>query len=227
MNAQSLPAGATVERTTSGGLSARRLLGLAAPLGPIGMAVWALAVPYHVMEEPAEWIPAVAAEMGRTQLSMWGLFVFALAAAAGAIVTGQVARAGSYRLGTVGMAFAFVGFSALNFNSAGYDAMGAASANAGLDVPTVERILAEADKFQAPMIGGSIFIPLMFVGVLLLGLALWRGRTVPRWAAAVLIAAFPVVLVGGFLSMAVNALGWVLMAIGFGAAGAAYARSGA
>ena len=161
---------------------------------------------------------------GRTQLSMWGLFVFALTAGVGAIVTGLVAQRGSYRLATIGMVLTFGGFSALSFNGSAYDGAAAASYKVGNDVATTERVLAELDKFQAPSIGAALFIPLMFIGVLLLAIALWRGRTVPRWAAGVLLLAFPAVLAGGFVSMELNAVGWLLMAIGFGAAGRTFSR---
>lgn len=203
----------------------RRVLGALAPVGPLAMAGWALAIPYHVLEEPAEWIPKVAGDLGRTQLAMWMLLIFALTAGAGAIVTGLVARRGAVKLGTTGLVLTFLGFSALNFSSGTYDGAAGAAMNSGLDVAATEDIVTELDSFQALTIGGAVFLPLMFVGVILLGLALWRGRAVPRWAAGALIVAFPVVLVGGFVSMLLNALGWALMAVGFGAAGAVYSRS--
>jgi hypothetical protein len=123
------------------------------------------------------------------------------------------------------MVLTFGGFSALSFNGAAYDGAAAASYKVGNDVATTERVLAELDKFQAPSIGAALFIPLMFIGVILLGIALWRGRAVPHWAAAALLLAFPAVLAGGFVSMELNATGWALMAVGFGAAGAAFART--
>ncbi len=202
----------------------RITLAAVAPIGPIGMALWSWAVPYHVMDEPASRITAVANDMGRVQWAMWGLLLFALTAGVGAIVTGLVARQGSYRLGTAGLVLTFLGFSALNFSSGTADSTAGAAQLAGLDLPTSERVVAGLDEFQAPTIGGGLFIPLMFIGVLLLGIALWRGQAVPKWAAAILFVSFPVVLFGGFVSMAVNGLGWALMAVGFGAAGFAYAR---
>jgi hypothetical protein len=222
MNVQT--AAGTISSSSSSRFSNRRLLGLLAPVGPVAMAIWALAVPYHVQDEAASWIPAVVQQNGRTQLSMWGLFVFALTAGAGAIITGLVAQRGSRRLATIGMVLTFGGFSALSFNGAAYDGAAAASYKVGNDVATTERVLAELDKFQAPSIGAALFIPLMFIGVLLLGLALWRGRTVPRWAAGALLLAFPAVVAGGFVSMTLNAVGWVLMAIGFGVAGRVFSR---
>lgn len=205
-------------------ITARHALALAAPLGPLAMAVWALSVPYHVADAPAQWIPQAAAGLGRLQLSMWMLLLFALTAGAGAIVTGLVARRGSRRLGTAGLVLAYAGFAALSFSGAGYDAAAVATRQAGLDLAASERVLAEMDTFQAPAVGSAVFIPMMFLGVVLLGIALWRGRGVPRWAAATLLASFPLVMAGGFIAMPVNALGWLMLATGFGAAGLAFVR---
>jgi hypothetical protein len=202
-----------------------RWLGYLAPIGPLAMAGWALALPYHVGDATDVWIPKVAESAGRTQLSFWMLLLFALTAGVGAIVTGLVARRGSLRLGTVGMALAFLGFSALSFSGAGYDGAAFAGMRSGLDLAATERLMSEVDTIQAPLVGSMVFMPLMAVGVVLLGVALWRGRTVPRWAAAAVVAAFPIVFAGGVVAMPLNAAGWLLMALGFGAAGVAYARS--
>jgi hypothetical protein len=205
---------------------ARRALALLAPIGPLVMAGWALTVPYHVADDPAQWIPKAAAGVARLQVSMWMLLAFALTAGAGAIVTGLVARRGSPRLGTAGLVLTYVGFSALSFSGTGYDAAAVASTQAGLDVAAAERILAQMHTFQAPSAGGAVFVPMMFLGVILLAVALWRGREVPRWAALTMLVSFPLVMLGGFVAMPLNSLGWLMLAVGFGAAGIAHLRHG-
>ncbi|GAA2875878.1 hypothetical protein [Nonomuraea rubra] len=203
---------------------ARRALALLAPIGPLVMAGWALTVPYQVADGPAQWIPKAAAGVARLQVSMWMLLAFALTAGVGAIVTGLVARRASPRLGTAGLVLTYVGFSALSFSGAGYDAAAVASVRAGLDVAATERILAQMHTFQAPSAGGAVFTPMMFLGVILLAVALWRGREVPRWAVLSLPASFLLVMFGGFIAMPVNALGWLMLAVGFCAAGLAHLR---
>ncbi|WP_219518485.1 hypothetical protein [Nonomuraea ceibae] len=200
------------------GTRSRHLLVLVSLLGPAAMAGWALALPYQLSDEPAAWIPKLVADPGRAQLAMWMLLLFALTAAAGAVVVGLVARRASRRLGTAGMILTLAGFGALSFSGAGYDAAAAATVRAGLDVPTAERVLAQLGTFQAPTVGTALFVPAMFLGVALLAVALWRGRAIPRWACVLLLAAIPVVLVGGYVATAVNALGWLLIALGFGLA---------
>lgn len=73
------------------------------------------------------------------------------------------------------------------------------------------------------MLGVAAFLPLMFVGVVLLGLALSRGHLVPRWAALAVLISLPIITVGGFASMQVNALGWFVLAAGSAAAGRVFA----
>jgi hypothetical protein len=200
----------------------RRLAAWIAPVGPLAMAGWSLAVPYD-LADPQEVFIAKMADDVRVELSFWAMLVFALTIGVGVVVTGLVARRGAPRLGTVGLVTAWLGFAAMGFAGIAYDALAAAPLRAGLDVETITGILAEADKFTAPMIGGIIFIPMSFLGTILLGIALWRTRAVPRWASAILIAAFPVILAGGAFLMAVNAFGFVMIAVAFGMAGRAFA----
>lgn len=206
------------------GILERRVLAIVAAAGPIFMAGWALSVPSATTDSTAEGLPKLAAAQGQVEFSMWMLLAFALTAPVGAIVTGLVARRGSLRLGTVGLAATFLGFSALS--AGGYAFLGGALASirAGNPDATTELILDELESMSVAY-GAAVFVPPMFLGVILLGIAAWRGRTVPRWAAMSLLAAFPVIIAGGMLSMQLNAVGWLLLAIGFGAAGAAYARS--
>lgn len=187
------------------------------------MAGWSLSIPYDLTDAPAAYIPKLAND-ARVELAFWMMLAFVLTIGVGVIVTGLVARRGSPRLGTVGLVLAYLGFSAMGFGGIAYDGIAAASVRAGLDVGTIEDILQQADTFTAPMVGGMIFIPMSFIGTLLLGIALWRGHTAPRWAAALLIVAFPVILAGGAFLMTANALGFVMVAAAFAVAGREFAR---
>lgn len=201
----------------------RRLAAWVAPVGPLAMAGWSLSIPYDLTDAPADYIPKLADET-RVELSFWMMLAFVLTIGVGVGVTGLVARRGSPRLGTVGMVLAYLGFSAMGFGGIAYDGIAAASVRAGLDVGTIEDILKQADTFTAPLVGGMIFIPMSFIGTLLLGIALWRGPAMPRWAAALLIVAFPVILAGGAFLMTANAFGFVMIAVAFAVAGREFAR---
>lgn len=202
-----------------------RILGYLAPIGPLAMAGWAFALPYQLTDEPDVWIPKAAEATGRLQFAMLMLLLFAVTSVVGAVVTGLMARQASHKLGTVGFVLTFLGFSALSFAGAGYDAAAVASYKTVNDVAVTEKTLDEVDSFVAPMLAGALFIPLMALGVILMGVAFWRGRTISRWAAGAMLAAFPVILLGAFALTPVTGLGWLLLAAAFGAAGVTYARS--
>jgi hypothetical protein len=201
-----------------------RYLGFLAPIGPLAMACWAFALPYQLGDEPAVWIPKATSATGRLQVAMAALLLFSLTGLIGAIVTGLMARAASRRIGTTGLVLTFLGFSAVTFSGTGYDAAAVASYRTGRDIAGTERVLGEIDGFVAPALAGALFVPLMAIGVILMGIAFWRGRTIPRWAAGAMLAAFPVILLGGFASTLVNGVGWLLLAVGFAAAGTSFAR---
>lgn len=194
-----------------------------APVGPLAMAGWSLSIPYALGDQPAEWVPKMADDV-RVQLSFVMMLFFVLTIGIGVIVTGLVARRAAPRLGSTGLCLAWLGFAAMGFGGIGYDAIAAASLRAGVDTAVSVRMLEEADQFIAPTIGGVLFIPMSFLGTILLGIALWRGRTAPRWAALLLIMAFPVILAGGAFLMAVNALGFAMIAVAFFAAGREFTR---
>lgn len=205
-----------------GGPPWARWLAWIAPVGPLAMAGWSLSVPYALSDEPAVWIPKMAAE-ARVELAFAMMLVFALTIGVGVILTGLVARRGSRRLGTAGLVTGYVGFTAMGVGGITYDAIATATLRAGVDVGTIERILKEADGFLAPAVGGMVFVPLSFLGTLLLGIALWRGRMVPRWAAGLLLLAFPVILAGGAFLMVLNAAGFVMIAVAFAVTGRVFA----
>lgn len=133
-------------------------------------------------------------------------------------MTGLLARRGSPRLGTVGLVTAYLGYTAMGFGGITYDALSAIPLSAGVDIATIQAVLTQADTFTAPTVGGMLFAPMSFLGTVLLGIALWRSRVVPRWAAGLLLAAFPVILVGGMVLMLLNAIGFVMVAVAFGVA---------
>lgn len=195
-----------------------RLVAWAAPIGPLAMAGWSLSIPYELSDSTEIFISKMDDTM-RVQLAFWMMLIFVMTIGIGVIATGLLARRGAPRLGTTGLVMAYLGFSAMGFGGIAYDALAAAPLAAGVDVETITQILEEADKFTAPIVGGIIFIPFSFIGMVLLGIALWRTRAVPRWAASLLVVAFPVILFGGFAFMPLNALGFVLIGVAFGVAG--------
>jgi hypothetical protein len=94
--------------------------------------------------------------------------------------------------------------------------------NHGLDVAVAARIAAASDEHPTSLLGSLLFILGITVGLLLLGLALWRSRVAPAWMGVALAA-------GGFThpfmpGHVAAGIGLVVAAVGFGGASIALLR---
>jgi len=76
----------------------------------------------------------------------------------------------------------------------------------------------------AVLVALLLFLVGMVIGGILLGIALWRSRAVPRWTAVALIVSSPLRLVYDGGINAITALTWVLTAVGFAGASVALMR---
>lgn len=196
-------------------------LGALAPAAALSLAAWGAVIPFAVSDPPEVWIPAVAAAPHRVELALGLLVLFGLTASAGALVVGSLARRGAPRLGTVALVVAFLGYTAASLDLLAYDGLALTAVRGGVDAAA---LLEGYESIGAVAVAGPLFL-LMPLGTLLLGVALWVGRTVPRWAAAAMVVGILLVPVGGFLANAVLTAGWLLVAAGTAGAGAVYARS--
>lgn len=202
----------------------RYALAVVAALGPACMAGWALTSPNTVSDTIPEAAAHIAADPVGAQLSLLFVFLAGLGGAVGALVVGAVVRRGAPRFGAVAAAIAFVGF----FTAAypGPVAAIAASSAAGLSPTQVLDLIAAVDAQPLGMLAATLFVCVP-AGILLLGIAALlcarKGRC-PWWVAVLLAASTPVIIVGGFTSMLLLALAWVLTAVAFGAAGWVYAN---
>ena len=202
----------------------RYALAVVAALGPACMAGWALTSPNTVSDTIPEAAAHIAADPVGAQLSLLFVFLAGLGGAVGALVVGAVVRRGAPRFGAVAAAIAFVGF----FTAAypGPVAALAASSAAGLSPTHVLGRGAAVAAQPLGMLAATLFVCVP-AGILLLGIAALlcarKGRC-PWWVAVLLAASTPVIIVGGFTSMLLLALAWVLTAVAFGAAGWVYAN---
>ncbi len=188
------------------------------------MAGWALTSPNTVSDTIPEAAAHIAADPVGAQLSLLFVFLAGLGGAVGALVVGAVVRRGAPRFGAVAAAIAFVGF----FTAAypGPVAAIAASSAAGLSPTQVLDLIAAVDAQPLGMLAATLFVCVP-AGILLLGIAALLGARkgrCPWWVAVLLVASTPVIIVGGFTSMLLLALAWVLTAVAFGAAGWVYAH---
>lgn len=76
------------------------------------------------------------------------------------------------------------------------------------------------------LVAGVIFVIGHVIGTVLLGCALLRGTTIPRWAAIVLIVSQPLHFVAAVIlsSNELDLVAWGLNAVGFGAVAVAMLR---
>lgn len=208
------------------GSFSRVALAVIAPIGPLAIGAGVFLWPYSPEDETVAWVPKVAANQPATDLLLWLGQLSSLTILVGVLVTGFVARRGSTVLGTVGLALSFVGFSALVAAGPGSDAVALAGTRTGLDATTTAKLVDEWESVGAVSgLGFGVFL-LTAAGLVVTGIALWRGRTVPLWVGIALAVSMPLTIVGWFSGLAlVIAGGYALMALGFGFAGAAYARS--
>ena len=202
----------------------RYALAVVAALGPACMAGWALTSPNTVSDTIPEAAAHIAADPVGAQLSLLFVFLAGLGGAVGALVVGAVVRRGAPRFGAVAAAIAFVGFFTATYP--GPVAAIAASSAAGLSPTQVLDLIAAVDAQPLGMLAATLFVCVP-AGILLLGIAALlcarKGRC-PWWVAVLLAASTPVIIVGGFTSMLLLALAWVLTAVAFGAAGWVYAN---
>ncbi|GAA2357158.1 hypothetical protein [Dactylosporangium salmoneum] len=134
-----------------------------------------------------------------------------------------VARRGAPRLATIGALLALVG------DLAGFplipngDRLAYLTAEQHLDVPAMTALSDAQENYLLGQLAGLLFIIGITVGLLLLGLALWRSKAAPAWMGWAL-------AIGGFTHPFVSGLvpGYIAQGLGLwvaaaGFAGASYA----
>ncbi|TMQ90290.1 hypothetical protein ETD83_36085 [Actinomadura soli] len=100
------------------------------------------------------------------------------------------------------------------------------AARTGLAPAEVARLLDNLQGLPAVAVGSGLFVAGHILGVVLLGIALWRGRIIPAWAGIALIASQPLhaIFAAALPNAALDGLAWGLTAVGFAAAAPAVAR---
>ncbi|HKQ40998.1 MAG TPA: hypothetical protein VJT79_00855, partial [Pseudonocardia sp.] len=134
------------------------------------------------------------------------------------VVNGAAMRARPV-LGTVAAVIAWVGFSGLAFLVTP-DQVARAGVDAGLPTDAIAALMSAIDQSAVASTATGLFVAGHILGVVLLGVALWRA--IPRWAALALIVSQPFHFVVAVIvpNHALDALAWVLTAVGFTAAAA-------
>jgi hypothetical protein len=199
----------------------RRALAAIMPIGPLAIAILRGILPYKTTDSNTTLAAQVASHQGTETLVVWLTFIAMLTLIPGVITVGLMARRGARRLGTVGLVLTFAAFMSLFWSTvAGSDNVALAAARIGVSPALTGRLLDSMGAIPAIGLGSDLFVIGHILGLVLIGIALWRGRVLPSWAA--LLIAVSQVLHFIFAVIvpvhALDGLAWGLTAVGFAVA---------
>jgi Domain of unknown function (DUF4386) len=198
------------------------VLALVAPLPALCIAVATAVAPYQMSGETSDLLAGAAADPAAIRLSVWLGLLTSLTLIPATIAVIWVCRRRSPRLTSVAAVLSLLGFSAALILPAD-ELVALTTAEEGLDRATVLALI-DAEWGQPTVaVALLLFLVGMVIGGILLGIALWRSRTAPRWMALALIVSSPSHVVFGPNALA--ALSWALAAVGFAGASVALLRT--
>ena len=204
-------------------LVGKGLLALIVPLGPFAVAVLRYVLPYDTTATPEQVSQGVIAQPGRESLVLWLGLVAAFTLVPAVLAIGRLTRGRSPRLTLAALALLVPGYLAVPW-MIGLDQLLWTGARAGLPAEALTGLATSTHPTVG--IAEGVFVLGHVVGTILLGVALWRSRAVPRWAALITIISQPLhftaaVLVG---SHPLDLVAWSLNGIGFAVAALAILR---
>jgi hypothetical protein len=197
------------------------------PIGPLAIAIVRAILPYNTTDSNATMAAKVSEHQGVEGVVIWLTFVALLTLVPGVIALGMLARRRAPRLGTTGLALAVAGFMSLFWSTvAGSDNVALGAARIGMSPALTGRLLDSMGEIPAIGLASTLFVLGHIVGLALLGVALWRGRVLPAWAALTIAVSQPLHLVFAVITPvhALDGLAWGLTAVGFVAAAVVLVR---
>jgi hypothetical protein len=199
----------------------RRALAVIMPIGPLAIAIVRGILPYYTTDSNTTLATQAAAHQGTEGLVVWLTFIAMLTLIPGVITVGMLARRGAPRLGTIGLVLSFAAFMSLFWSTvAGSDNVALGAARIGLSPALTGRLLDSIGAVPAIGLGTNLFVAGHILGLVLLGIALWRGRVLPSWAALMIAASQILHLIFAVIVPvhALDGVAWGLTAVGFAAA---------
>jgi hypothetical protein len=178
-----------VPRTRSGpqaGL-ARIILAILMPIGPLAIAILRGILPYYTTDSNVALATKVATHQGTETIVLWLTFVAVITSIPAVISVGLLARRHAPRLGTAGLVLAYLAFACLFWSSvADSDTVALGAARIGLHPGTTGALLTSIANIPPIGLATGIFVFGHILSLVLLAVALWRGRAIPAWAALLL-----------------------------------------
>lgn len=206
--------------------TARLLAAITATLGPLMFAAAGLVAPYDTDASSKEIARDIAAHTGAAELSVWLWTVGTVLFLPGLVGVALLAVARSARLGLWGAVLFGTGLTAVNATP-NLDIVALGGFEKGVSQDSLVRVADGVNELA--VVNGPIlyFVAAHVVGAVLLGVALLRGRTVPAWAAWLLILSMPFNVAGYATGVdPVTVLSFVMLAVAFGYAALAFVRHG-
>lgn len=196
----------------------RTVAAVVLPLGPLSVAAIRGVLPYSTVDDYPELLAGVAADPAAMRLVLW-LTVLALFTLLPSMLAAcRVALRGAPVMATIALALLVPAFVGLLLGTT--DDLFYAAATGGYDQATMAQLLADVEATPTVTVGLNAFVAGHIVGMVLLGIALWRSRAVPAWAGIAVAVSQPLHLAAVITDAPplVDAGFWILAAVGFGAA---------
>jgi hypothetical protein len=208
----------------TGGQAKGALAAVGPAVGPAAVAVLRFVLPYNTSDKASDMVAKAYAQPGRQSLVLWLALVATLTLAPAVVWVARMTRGAAPKLTRAALLLLVPGYLAIAWNAI-TDGVLWAGVHEHIDPATVTRIVAASHPAMG--IAGTIFVAGHVVGTVLIGIALWRCRAIPRWAAVATVVAQPlhVVAAVALASHSLDFAAWGLNAIGFAAAGWALTHS--
>ncbi|WP_329337712.1 hypothetical protein OG252_20220 [Streptomyces sp. NBC_01352] len=217
---------AAAVRDPAGSQVGRVLLALSAALSPLLLAVTIGVLPYGTDDSTREIVTAIAEDEALVELAQWAWVFGLVLLVPGTLAVGLLAMTRAPKLGLWGLVVLGTGWMAIA-TTPSMDQVVLGGLDEGVSREALVDVTDGTFALAVNAIPSFYFVAAHVIGAILLGAALLRGRTVPVWAAWLLILSMPLNVVG-FASglLPVTVLSFLMMAVAFGAAGLVVARHG-
>ena len=195
------------------------------PLGPLSVAALRGVLPNFSAADSAQTISQTAAHLGRQDAVLWFEVLAILTLIPSVLAAGRLAQRRAPVLSLLAVGLLVPAFAVLPFFAG--DTTIRVLADGTADPRTAATLLDHFNALGPVGLTGPIFIAGHVIGMVLLGVALWRARAVPVWAAIAVLISQPLhfvafVIVG---NQAMDACAWGLTALGLAVAGARILRT--
>lgn len=201
----------------------RWLAALLLPVGPAAVAVLRFVLPYHTTDDPATVVGKVAAHPGAQSAVLWLGLVATLTLVPAVLWVGRLTRRCAPRVTAAALLLLVPGYLSLTWLIGG-DLLLWAGVHGGVDAATLTRLYGASHPTSG--VAEVLFVLGHVVGTVLLGVALWRSNSVPRWAALITVASQPLHFVAAIVlaSPPLDLAAWGMNSVGFAVAAAAILR---